>query len=190
MKPITAQPAETMEQAPTWENTRNGYAALGLCDKCAAQAAWGHQQHAGGWNSLHPPCVACAPIVAGFESPTTDAAWRKNRRAALRGAKHAERDSAALTAAPGGRNGYLSALPKPAWIGCGGCDSRWTGLIAAHCARCHLSFTSVSAFDTHRRDGKCLDPATTFTRNGEPAFVPADRDWPGWSLPGTWDGPQ
>lgn len=31
----------------------------------------------------------------------------------------------------------------------------------AHCAgECHNTFGTVSAFDRHRRDGQCLDPAT------------------------------
>lgn len=31
----------------------------------------------------------------------------------------------------------------------------------AHCAGdCHNTFGTVSAFDRHRRDGQCLDPAT------------------------------
>jgi len=32
----------------------------------------------------------------------------------------------------------------------------------AHCSAdgCHITFGTVSAFDRHRRDGACLDPAT------------------------------
>jgi hypothetical protein len=63
------------------------------------------------------------------------------------------------------------------------CGARWTGLGAAHCSACHHTFTSAGAFDRHRRNGKCLPPETI-------GLVKADRDWPGWSWPGTWAGPQ
>lgn len=42
---------------------------------------------------------------------------------------------------------------------CGGCTNTWTGIAMAHCASCHGSFSVVSNFDKHRRNGKCLDPA-------------------------------
>lgn len=29
----------------------------------------------------------------------------------------------------------------------------------AHCASCHLTFGGVTGFDTHRKDGHCLNPA-------------------------------
>jgi hypothetical protein len=80
MKQITRQPAETIQQAQSWENVKNGYLACGLCDKCAAQAAWGHQHHAGSWTQLHPPCGGCIPIVAGFPLATTSPVWRKTTR--------------------------------------------------------------------------------------------------------------
>lgn len=30
----------------------------------------------------------------------------------------------------------------------------------AHCAVCHLTYGGVYGFDAHRRDGRCLDPAS------------------------------
>jgi hypothetical protein len=57
---------------------------------------------------------------------------------------------------------------------CGGCESRWSGAVIAHCSTCHRTFTSPSGFDRHRsrkyddssgkrvmvRDyGQCYDPA-------------------------------
>lgn len=63
---------------------------------------------------------------------------------------------------------------------CGGCALWWTALGAAHCAGCHETFTSVSGFEKHRRGGQCLTPA-------EVGLVPADRKWPGWALPGSYD---
>ncbi|MHA7703421.1 FDXHR family putative zinc-binding protein [Mycobacterium sp. ML4] len=73
---------------------------------------------------------------------------------------------------------------------CASCGAWWTGLAAAHCSGCHQSFTSVGAFDRHRKGFECCDPETLRTESGEPAFVVADRSWPGWSLPGTWEGPR
>ncbi len=45
---------------------------------------------------------------------------------------------------------------------CGSCTNRWAGSNTAHCGGtrgCHITFSSPSAFDRHRRDGSCLDPA-------------------------------
>lgn len=42
---------------------------------------------------------------------------------------------------------------------CGVCKERWKGTSKAHCMGCHRTFKSVSGFDRHRRDFKCLDPA-------------------------------
>lgn len=39
------------------------------------------------------------------------------------------------------------------------CGAHWSGLSAAHCASCHVTFTGVTAFDRHRRAGRCLIPA-------------------------------
>lgn len=75
------------------------------------------------------------------------------------------------------------------------CGAWWTGLTAGHCTGCHRSFTSIAAFDRHRSGShaadtrQCLDPATVLTEKGEPALVPANKPWIGWSLPGSWDGP-
>jgi hypothetical protein len=30
----------------------------------------------------------------------------------------------------------------------------------AHCSVCHRTFSGVGPFDQHRRDGRCIDPAT------------------------------
>lgn len=68
------------------------------------------------------------------------------------------------------------------FITTGCCDATWTGIAAAHCSGCHETFTSASTFDRHRRGGKCLNPA-------ELGMVRADRAWRGWSLPGSWSGP-
>jgi hypothetical protein len=41
------------------------------------------------------------------------------------------------------------------------CGARWSGGRTAHCpADCHKTFSGVTGFDAHRRNGQCLDPAS------------------------------
>jgi len=47
----------------TWEARKRRYLRLGLCHRCAAQAAWGHQL---GFSQSKPPCPDCQPIVDTF----------------------------------------------------------------------------------------------------------------------------
>lgn len=49
---------------------------------------------------------------------------------------------------------------QPVAITCSGCTAKWSGVTRAHCSGCHRTFTGVSAFDRHREDGACLDPAS------------------------------
>jgi len=77
---VKRQLPESMRQAQRWDVIKLRYKDAGLCDRCAAQAAWGHQDNAGGWNDLHPPCDRCAPSVRGFPVPTTNPLWRKFER--------------------------------------------------------------------------------------------------------------
>lgn len=47
-------------------------------------------------------------------------------------------------------------------VTCGGCSRVWGGIRAAHCSRCHLTFSSATAFDIHqmwRTTPECKDPA-------------------------------
>jgi hypothetical protein len=39
------------------------------------------------------------------------------------------------------------------------CGKRWSGSLTCHCPTCHLTFSGVTHFDRHRRNGQCLDPA-------------------------------
>lgn len=64
---------ETMHQATRWDRHAVRYAVAGLCRRCSAQAAWGHQL---GFAQVQPPCAACAPAVASFPVAATGA-WRK-----------------------------------------------------------------------------------------------------------------
>lgn len=61
-----AEPPETMDQARRhgWHVRR--YESLGLCPRCASQAAWGHQV---GWTRVHRPCDPCRPLVDKFDLP-------------------------------------------------------------------------------------------------------------------------
>lgn len=41
---------------------------------------------------------------------------------------------------------------------CGGCNNGWGGYRTAHCASCHETFSGVTVFDEHRKDGICQLP--------------------------------
>lgn len=40
------------------------------------------------------------------------------------------------------------------------CGARWGGANTAHCSAvgCHLVFSGITAFDAHRRNGRCISP--------------------------------
>lgn len=63
-------------------------------------------------------------------------------------------------------------VPEPRKpYGCGGCDSRWSGVSRCHCSRCHHTFAGAALFDKHqhlRNDvGYCDDPsAMTNSKTG------------------------
>lgn len=63
---------ETLRQARRFDSTRNAYAKQGLCNRCAAQAAYGH---ADGFQTVKAPCGECASIVASFPRPSVNG-WR------------------------------------------------------------------------------------------------------------------
>lgn len=45
---------------------------------------------------------------------------------------------------------------------CRGCGKRFSGLKMAHCSMdyCHQTFSTPNLFDSHRKNGKCLDPGS------------------------------
>jgi hypothetical protein len=102
-------PPETLAQAAEWERAKARYVSGGLCEVCAGQAAWGHQQGAGGWSALKPPCPPCAVVIEGFPMATSNPLWRKSPRHPLphRGALTSP------TACSGAEIGALSDLPLP-----------------------------------------------------------------------------
>lgn len=66
---------ETMAQARAFDRKKKRYRRLGLCQPCAAQAAWGHQL---GFGDLRPPCTECLPIVAALpDDGPRGSKWRK-----------------------------------------------------------------------------------------------------------------
>ena len=64
-------------------------------------------------------------------------------------------------------------------VGCR-CGARWTGTNRAHCATCHETFSSVAAFDFHRRGGLCSPPAEVGMARGKHGYwvsKPMPADW-------------
>jgi hypothetical protein len=59
---------------------------------------------------------------------------------------------------------------KEAGFPCSVCGKAWTGHSRCHCGACHQNFSSVSAFDKHRRDFHCRPP-------GECGLVLVDGYW-------------
>lgn len=57
------------------------------------------------------------------------------------------------------------------------CGAEWSGLSAAHCGACHQTFSAVSSFDLHRRNGECRDPAKA-------GLVKSKRPGIDWCFPG------
>lgn len=69
-------PPETPSQAREWDKTRNHYSRLGLCNRCAAQAAYGH---ADGFSTVHSPCIECIPAI-GMLPTSQPNGWRSQSR--------------------------------------------------------------------------------------------------------------
>jgi hypothetical protein len=61
----------------------------------------------------------------------------------------------------------------------GQCGQWWTGAERSHASCCHRTFSSLSAFDRHRKGGRCNDPAAV-------GLVPREKPfgtlW-GWPAP-------
>jgi hypothetical protein len=96
LKPSTEP--ESPRQVRDWEYAKHRYARAGLCERCAALAAWSHQDGAGGWAKLRPPCVDCAEIVEQFAYPTVNPLWRAVMRKRLPARKRPERPQSDGTA--------------------------------------------------------------------------------------------
>lgn len=68
---------------------------------------------------------------------------------------------------PEGQDTRARVSRAPARYTCGGCDSTWTALAAAHCSRCHNTFSGSHLFDYHQRGDGCLD-LTQLQYRGKP----------------------
>ena len=66
---------ETIHQARDWDRYKNTYLAGGLCHRCSAQAAWGHQC---GFTLIRPPCEECVLLVAALPERAAGAVWRRH----------------------------------------------------------------------------------------------------------------
>lgn len=64
---------ETPLQADWWMRTKSWYERAGLCPRCSAQGAWGHQL---GFSNVKPPCNSCAAIVTEFPTSATNS-WNQ-----------------------------------------------------------------------------------------------------------------
>ena len=70
---------ETPRQARTWQEVYGWYDRAGLCPRCSAQGAWGHQL---GFTNVKPPCNPCAVIVADFPAKVSNGWHRLHRHTA------------------------------------------------------------------------------------------------------------
>ena len=84
---------------------------------------------------------------------------------------------------PGSATEPQTAAPAPSGANRCRCGIWWAGMSTAHCASCHITFTSVSGFTLHRKGGTCATPADL-------GMVLSDRKYPAWALPGAWTGPE
>ena len=54
------------------------------------------------------------------------------------------------------------------------CGAKWHQIASrtGHCAgrQCHRTFANEAAFDAHRNEGVCCDPASLLNRDGKPRF--------------------
>lgn len=90
VKPINRP--ESRAQAREWDNTKLAYRRLGLCHRCAAQAAYGHQL---GFVPVEPPCGSCLPVVLRFDLDA-GGVWRKASKGLRRSAATRARHSLAV----------------------------------------------------------------------------------------------
>lgn len=74
-----SQPPETLSQAEWWQRVYGWYDRAGLCPRCCAQGAWGHQL---GFSNVKPPCNPCAVIVAEFPAKVSNGWCQLTQRTA------------------------------------------------------------------------------------------------------------
>lgn len=72
---------ETPRQARRWQQVYGWYDRAGLCPRCSAQGAWGHQL---GFSNVKSPCAPCSAIVAEFPTPVANGWHQLTERTADR----------------------------------------------------------------------------------------------------------
>jgi hypothetical protein len=188
---------ETARQAGTWEATKTHYLRAGLCFKCAAQAAYGHQQGSGGFGSLRRPCPGCVgmklPDWLVEKHGTRAQDWLMMRLVEDEdGGTKPEYSPGVIQSAQQERIRALQAKAEEPDRPTGTiwhpkCGKSWTGKSAEHCDVCCQTFSGSSAGDLHRRGPgdarRCVSPESIGLKYDE------TRDL--WRLPGTWrpEGP-
>ncbi|WP_019358020.1 FDXHR family putative zinc-binding protein [Streptomyces sp. AA1529] len=80
---------------------------------------------------------------------------------------------------PAGNGNPANTPPPPNAIWHGECGRWWTGNERSHASCCHETFSSLSAFDAHRRGGHCNPPHTVGLIARPKPFGPL---W-GWPAP-------
>lgn len=129
---------ETLRQAKSFATVRNFYAGLGLCNRCAAQIAYGHQN---GFTGLHAPCADCQPVVDTFPLDAVGP-WRKCGRPSNAGRRVGP--SMDTTGSPRRRDQATVGVLHPK------CGKRFSGSgNVGHCGVCCETFVGLGAFDAH-----------------------------------------
>ncbi|WP_420855008.1 hypothetical protein [Rhodococcus pseudokoreensis] len=71
---------------------------------------------------------------------------------------------------------------------CTKCEATWGGMHTCHCSGCHHTFSSLSAFDLHRRGDQCRTPSDAglvLADRAYPCFTrPTDHEHPHWTTDG------
>jgi hypothetical protein len=160
--------AETIRQAARWDVQKSRALAFGLCNRCAAQYAWGLSD---GFAIVHPPCRSCAGVAEAAIGAAKPNRWRVLW--VLPGTL-----PSSLT---GKRSGGPQTRPRDPAMGrdghgsCRVCGDHWSGWLTCHCTGCCRTFAEIRAFDQHRVRGHCQDPETR-------GLVKVHRaHWVGWS---------
>ena len=165
--PASARP-ETIEQARRWDVQKSRALAFGLCDRCAAQFAWGLQI---GFAKSRPPCASCAQILAVAVGERRPNGWTNVRLENV-----GTDDTRYRSDAYRSRN-TTPAKYREGYGTCLGCEAFWTGFSTCHCSGCHTTYIDERAFSRHRVRGRCHDPESR-------GLVKITRaHWTGWGWP-------
>jgi hypothetical protein len=165
-RPAAERP-ETIDQARRWDVVKARAIAFGMCNRCAAQYAWGLQI---GFARSHPPCGSCALLIGPVIGEARPNGWKN---------LHLENVGPAGTGKCPHAYRSRNATPEKYAPGYGTCQcgAFWSGFEVCHCAGCHQTFTTERAFAQHRIRSRCQDPATR-------GLVKITRaHWVGWGWP-------